>query len=249
MLSVALEKAVRWKIISQNVCALVDPPRIDKPDLMALTVEQVFTLLGQARGHRLEVLLLMAIITGMRRGELLALRWSDIDFELGRLVVLRTVSYIATYGYVEGEPKTKSGKRAIELPGFLLAVLKDYQVEQAARREGVEQWEERGLVFPNQKGGYLHPVHMGEVFRKMLADAGLPAIRFHDLRHSAASILIKANTNSKVIQELMGHSNILVTMDLYGHLFPTLQTGVANTWDDVFKGKGAEEEDEGGEGR
>jgi integrase len=118
VLHLALKNAVRWELVSRNVCDLVTPPRIVSREVVPLSVEQARRLMEHMRGHRLEVLLTTAIVTGMRRGELLALRWSEVDFERGRLVVLRSVDFMAGHGYVEGKPKTAAGKRTIDLPAF-----------------------------------------------------------------------------------------------------------------------------------
>ena len=175
----------------------------------------------------------------MRRGELLALRWSDIDFDRRRLLVLHSVDFLAGYGYVEGKPKTAAGRRVISLPAFLLEMLKHHQVQQLALRKASDHWEDHDLVFPNLRGGYLHPNHLGEKFRRLLMEAGLPHIHFHDLRHSAASILLCMGVNVKVIQELLGHSDISITLRTYSHLLPSMQQEVMQTWNDVF-GEGDE---------
>ena len=240
VLHLALKNAVRWELVSRNVCDLVTPPRIVSREVMPLSVDQARKLMKHIRGHRLEVLLTIAVVTGMRRGELLALRWSDIDFERSRLLILHSVDFIAGYGYVEGKPKTAAGKRAIDLPAFLIEMLKQHRAQQAERREKAEGWEDRDLVFPNLSGGYLHPNHMGESFRGLLKDAGLPPMHFHDLRHSAATILLAQGVNIKVIQELLGHSDIAITLRVYGHLLPSMQGDAVETWEDLFQ-----ENDEG----
>src|SRR6266536_404052 len=166
-------------------------------------------LLESVRKHRLEMLLTMAVVTGMRRGELLALRWSNIDFERRTLLVLHTVDYIPGYEYVETEPKTAAGKRLIRLPSFLIDMLKQHRVQQQKQqlKQGGD-WENRDLMFPD-----LH---------------------FHDLRHSAATILLSMGVNMKVIQELLGHSDISITLGKYSHLLPSMQKEVVDRWDDVF---------------
>src|SRR6266487_4384605 len=178
-------------------------------------------LLESVRKHRLEMLLTMAVVTGMRRGELLALRWSNIDFEHQTLLVLHTVDYIPGYGYVETEPKTKTGKRRISLPSFLIDMLKQHRVQQLEQRLKVgDAWENRDLVFPDLHGGYFNPNYLLRVFKKLLNEAGLPHMPFHDLRHSAATILLSMGVNIKVVQELLGHSNISITLGTYAHLLP-----------------------------
>jgi integrase len=234
VLRVALKKAVRWGIVSRNVCDVVDPPTIVSREAVPLSVEQARILVKHVRGHRLEVLLAMAIVTGMRRGELLALCWSDIDFDRHRLMVSHSVDYVAGYGYVVGKPKTAAGKRWISFPAFLFDMLNQHHVQQLELQGTAKKWEDRGLVFPNLSGGYLHPNHMGEKFRRLLKEAGLPDIHFHDLRHSAATILLCMGVNVKVIQELLGHSDISITLGVYGHLLPSMQQAVVDTWDDVF---------------
>ena len=161
VLHLALKNAVRWELVSKNVCDLVTPPRIVSREVAPLSVEQARRLMKHMRGHRLEVLLTTAIVTGMRRGELLALRWSEVDFERGRLVVLRSVDFVTGHGYVEGKPKTAAGKRVIDLPSFLIDILKQHRAQQEELRAKAEYWESRDLVFPNLSGGYLHPNHMG----------------------------------------------------------------------------------------
>jgi integrase len=172
VLRVALKNAVRWGIVSRNVCDVIDPPVIVSRDAVPLSVEQARVLVGHVRGQRLEVLLALAVVTGMRRGELLALRWSNIDFDRNRLLVLHSVNYMAKHGYVVGEPKTSAGKRWISFPGFLLDMLKRHRTEQLELQKTAKKWQDNDLVFPNLSGGYLHPNHMGEKFRRILKEAG-----------------------------------------------------------------------------
>ncbi len=236
LLHVAFQTAVQWGYVTKNVCDVVDPPKIVSRQGTPLTIEQAKVLLEQVKTHRLEVLLTMAIVTGMRRGELLALRWSAVDLNRRIAIVLATVDYIPKYGYVETEPKTKAGKRPISLPPFLIDMLKDHKENQEERRKKVgETWENRDLVFPDLHGGYFNPRYLEKTFNKIIKTAGLPNIHFHDLRHSAASILLSMGINIKIIQELLGHSNISITLDTYSHLLPSMQDDVVNMWDQLFK--------------
>src|SRR6266487_3255862 len=245
VLHLALDNAVRWNYVARNVCDLVTPPRIVSREATLQTLEQAQTLLSSVREHRLEVLLTMAVVTGMRRGELLALRWSNVDFERQTLLVLHTVDYIPKYGYVETEPKTKAGKRLISLPSFLVDMLKQYRVKQQKQRlEQGENWEGKNLVFTDRRGGYFNPSYLEKLFKKLFAEVGFPDMHFHDLRHSAATILLSMGINMKVIQELLGHSDIAITLGLYSHLLPSMQKEVTDMWDDVF---GCDEEEEHGE--
>ncbi|GHO52906.1 tyrosine-type recombinase/integrase [Ktedonobacter robiniae] len=243
VLHVALENAVRWGLAPKNVCDLVTPPRIVSREVVPLSVEQARWFVDRVKKNRLEVLLVTAVVTGMRRGELLALRWADIDFARRRLLVLHSVDFIAGHGYVEGQPKTVAGRRVISLPSFLVDMLKQHRALQQDARKSIKGWQDRDLVFPNLKGGYLHPAHMGEKFRKILVEAGLPPIHFHDLRHSAASILLCMGVNIKVIQELLGHSDISITLRTYSHLLPSMQQEIVETWNEVFKEDKKEKEE------
>ncbi len=229
----ALDNAVRWSLVSRNVCDLVSPPRIVKPDIAPLTMEQAKNLLEVVRGHRLETLLTMALTTGMRRGELLALRWSDVNFEEGTVLVKHTVDYIARYGYVENEAKTKAGRRMIILPSFVLDMLKQHRVQQLELRLKVgDSWQNLDLVFTGLHGGYFNPRYMPKLFNKVLTEAGLRHIRFHDLRHSTATLLLSMGVNIKMVQEILGHSDIIVTLGTYGHLLPSMHEEAMSKWDD-----------------
>ncbi len=235
VLKLALDNAVRWNYVSKNVCDLVKPPRVVSREVVPLDIEQARMLLESVREHRLEVLLTMAVVTGMRRGELLALTWSNIDFERHSLQVVHTVDYIPKYGYVQTEPKTKAGKRLIRLPAFLMDMLEAHRVQQWEQCSKVgTAWENRDLVFPDLKGGYFNPNYLLRVFKKILENAGVPHMHFHDLRHSAATILLCMGINIKVIQSLLGHSDISITLGLYSHLLPTMQQEVVDKWDDAF---------------
>ena len=246
VLHLALENAVRWSYVSRNVCDLVDPPSIVSREPTPLTLEQAQALLESVREHRLEVLLSVAVVTGMRRGELVALRWSNIDFERNTLLVLHTVDYIPGYGYVETEPKTKAGKRSISLPSFLVGMLKEYRKGILERQLKVGQaWENRDLVFPDLHGGYFNPGYLDKLFKKLLCEAGVSHMHFHDLRHSAATILLAMGVNIKVIQELLGHSDIAITLRVYGHLLPSMQAEAVEKWESVFN---HEDESANGEG-
>jgi integrase len=156
----------------------------------------------------------------------------------GTCTIVATVDYIANYGYVETAPKTKAGKRTICLPMFLIDMLSQHKTKQEAQRQKVgDGWENKDLVFPDLHGGYFKPQYLHHLFTQILNAAGLPPMHFHDLRHSAATILLSLGVNMKVIQETLGHSNVYITLNTYSHLLPSMQQGVANTMNDAFGGK------------
>lgn len=231
----ALENAVRWGLVSRNVCDVVSPPRQTRHEIQPLTIVQAQQLLERAHGHRLEVLLTLAITTGMRRGEIIGLRWSDINFEDQSLYIRRTVDRITRNGYVESEPKTARSRRRIMLPTFVINALQEQRTRQAKTRlKAGKAWHENDLVFCNTHGGFLHPTHLYIAFQQLLKDAGLPPLRFHDLRHSAATILMAMGIHVKIIQELLGHSSAALTLNVYGHVIPSLQKEAMEQWNTLL---------------
>lgn len=231
----ALENAVRWGITSRNVCDFVSPPRLSTHEVQTLTLEQARKLLDTARGHRLEALLTVAITTGMREGELLALKWQDIDLVNKSLQVRRTVSFLARHGYKETEPKTAKGKRKIALSLGVVDVLKQHRIHQAeVRLKAGDIWQPLDLVFCNAHGYYLNTNNLRHQLQKLLSEAGLPSMRFHDLRHSAATIMLGMGTHPKVVQEILGHNDISVTMNVYSHVLPSMQQDTMDRWDKLL---------------
>lgn len=220
----ALEHARRIKLVGTNVSADVDLPRQEQPQIHPLTLEQVQLLLQKVKEHRLEALLVLALATGMRKGEILSLRWSDVDLEKGMLRVCRTLNYMAQYGFVEGEPKTQGSRRTILLPRFVIDILRRHRADQLESRlmAGV-QWVDHDLVFCNKKGGFIVHTTLLYHFSRLLNEAGLPHVRFHDLRHSAATLLLSMGVPVKVVQELLGHSKISMTLNTYTHVLPSMQ--------------------------
>jgi integrase len=231
----ALDNAVKWNILPRNVCDAVTPPRIPHKEKNVLTKQQAHTLLEEVKAHRLEALLTLAITSGMREGELLALHWQDINFEDCSLQVKRAVSYLKGYGYVESEPKTAKGRRMIKLPVFVVGILIRHRAQQEEQRRQVgSAWIEKDLVFTNAQGCFYSASTMRKVFRRFLVSIGLPHMRFHDLRHSAATILLAMKVHPKVVQEILGHSQIAMTLDVYSHALPSMQEDVTKQWDSEF---------------
>lgn len=217
----ALQMAVRWKLIPSNVCDQVTPPSLkDEEEGVALTMEQAITLLKACQGHKLEPLITLVLLTGMRHGEVNALRWDDINFDEGFLLVQRTVGRIPRKGFVERAPKTKKSKREIFLPGLALEALEKQRVIQQAMRERAgERWVDHNLVFPNPRGGFLADNATRRTFYLLLKRAGLPQIRIHDLRHTASTLFqIDLGQPEKLVQELLGHENAEMTRQKYTHV-------------------------------
>jgi integrase len=232
----SLEHAKRIKLIGSNVCDGVELPLSEQHEIQPLTPEQARLLLQKVREHHLEALLTLALTTGIRKGEILALRWRDIDLQKGTLQIRRTLSYMAHYGFKEGEPKTAKSKRKIALPPFVIETLKRHHtVQLEARLQVGEDWVENDLVFSNKRGGFIVPMTLANHFTRLLVEIGLPHIRFHDLRHSAATLLLSMGVPAKVVQEILGHSNFSTTMDIYSHVLPSMQQEAMGKMDDLFR--------------
>jgi integrase len=232
----ALDNAVRWRLVPRNVCDLVSLPRRVKRKPRTLTKEQAVQLLKASQGHPLEPLVVLALTTGMRHGEIAALRWCDINFEARTLEVKHTVTFISGHGYVEGEPKTEKSNRTIVLPRFAVRSLERYRLHQLEMRlKAGSLWLDRDLVFCNAFGGYRNPATTNQAFHRLLARAGLPPMRIHDLRHSAATLLIVVmKMPANLVQELLGHDDIETTLGLYTHPDPEMQRQMMDGLDDLF---------------
>jgi integrase len=238
VLHCALENAVKWNLVTRNVSSLVSPPKRSGYEVHTLSPGEAIHLIEAAKETNLEAIIIMAVTTGIRRGELMALRWSDIDLERGMLHIRRTMYRLSGFGFVENTPKTRTSKRRIILPAVVVEALKEHQQRQIqAQKKAGSKWIDKGLVFPNTHGNFIRPDHMLRKFHQLLDSAKLPYMRFHDLRHSAATILLIKGVHPKVVQDLLGHSTIAMTMDTYSHLLPSMQQDAADSMDDVFRKK------------
>lgn len=218
----ALQDAVNDDVLCRNVADRVEPPRADDPDRRWLVPDEARQFLIAAKGEPLEALYILAITTGMRQAEILGLRWDVVDLEHGVLAVLRTVYSTQTQGIVWGDTKNTRSRRSIALPPLVVDALRRHKERQALVRAAAgKRWQEQNLVFTTSVGGPIcRHNFLQRHFHPFLERAKLPRIRFHDLRHSAASLLGSLSTSPKVVQELLGHSSIQVTMDLYSHVLP-----------------------------
>ncbi len=239
----ALDKARKLRLVGENVSELVDRPRVEDTEINPLSLEQIKALLVVAQGHPMEALLTLALATGMRRGELLGLKWKDIDFEKGTLQVRRIMSRVPSKlkteerkGYVEAATKTKKSRRSIVIVTFALEALRRHQERQQVAKEKASRWVENDLVFRTSVGTPLHPDNNIFVpFKELLKEAMLPNIRFHDLRHSAATLLLSEGVHPKIVQEILGHSNINITLNVYSHVLPGMQQGAMDKMNSAFE--------------
>jgi integrase len=223
VLRAALNKARKLRRVLFNVATLVDVPRQEKPDLNVLDEEQAQHLLRTASGDRLVGLYWIAIGLGLRQGELLRLRWNDIDFDKRTLTVRKS--------------KSPAGERTLALFDTIVMVLLLHQeLQQHERSLQGDNWQDHGLVFPAPSGKPMQPRAVWGHFKKLLKKAGLPDMRFHDLRHSCASILISRGIHMRTVMDIMGHSQISVTMNTYGHISPKTQRSALDDMEDALGG-------------
>lgn len=226
VLQCALGNAVKWGLLARNPTPLASVPRAERYEGPTLTLEQARKLVDAVRGNRMETILTLAILTGMRRGEICALHWADIDFGNKLLYVRRTVYKFARFGTVVNDPKSKSSRRTIMLAEPAIQALQRHRERQEQERlRAGDTWTDQGLVFTTRQGGFVDPGQVWREFQRLLDKLGLLHMRFHGLRHSAATILLAMKVDLKVIQELLGHSSIVITADIYAHLLPSMQRG------------------------
>jgi integrase len=239
LLSQAIDAAVKHGIVKENPCKAVDLPRLSKTKKPALKLDQVQLLIAQARDHWLEPWIAIAAGTGMRLGELSALKWEDIDFEAEIIHVMRSVTHLPGQ-YEVGEPKTEAGVRDIVIPDFVMEELLSLQKEHLRKKgEHGLGWNNLGLVLPHDRnGGYRNPDVVNQAFRRMLERAGLPSMSFHSLRHSAVRIRQALKVPLEVIQKMVGHGSIKVTADTYGDVDIDMQIDATERVNDAWR-KGA----------
>ena len=228
----ALGKAVRWGLVGRNVATLVDPPRVGHKEVRVLSPEEATKLLEAARGEAIEGLVTVAISTGVRLGEALGLQWRDVDLDRRQLRINKSLQRVSGQGQVLMETKTRRSRRILVLPvktAEALRALRDNQ--NRLRRAAGSAWRDKGYVFTSSIGEPLDQRNVSRMFRQVLRKAKLPKMRFHDLRHSCASLLLAQHISPRVVMETLGHSRISVTMDTYTHVMPALMRDAADAMD------------------
>jgi integrase len=233
----ALNQAVADGLIPRNVTEVVKPPQPEKhKEIRSLSPIQARTLLEAAKGDKLEAMYVLATTTGMRQGELLGLRWEDVDLETGIVQIRRTLSTQVGRGFSFSPPKTAKGRRSIKLPKVAKSALKRHchaQLEHKTKLEGL--WEYNGLVFTTGVGTPLGRQELiTRSFKPLLRKARLPDIRFHDLRHTCATLLLGKGVHAKFVQELLGHATISITLDTYSHILPGMGDAAAGAMDETL---------------
>jgi integrase/predicted RNA-binding Zn-ribbon protein involved in translation (DUF1610 family) len=226
----ACRDAVRWGHIPRNPLDVADPPRAQgdgSKEMQTWSAEQLKAFLNTVADERLYGLWHLIAMTGMRRGEAIGLRWSDVDLEASRLAVRRALIPI-NREVVVSEPKTAKGRRLIALDAATIEVLKAQAARQLdEQKEWDEAWVETGLVFTAANGAALDPESVSRYFRLAVKKAMLPTIRLHDLRHTHATLALQAGIHPKVVSERLGHATVSITLDTYSHAIPAMQEEAA----------------------
>ncbi len=227
----ALEQAQSDGLVPRNVAKGIKAPRPKKKEIRPLTPEQARTFLEAARGERFEALFVVAVHCGLRAGELLGLKWDDVDLEAGALRVRRTLSETGD-GPIFEPPKNGKG-RNVPLTNTAVQALRDHLARQMQEIGG--GYEDRGLVFASQTGNTMSASNLvNRNFKPLLKRARLPVIRLHDLRHTCATLLLVKGVHPKYVQELLGHANISITLDTYSHVIPGMGNQTVMAMEEVF---------------
>jgi len=235
ILSKALDYAVKMGLVVRNVAKVVDPPRVAKVAMRTLSTEEATRFLDVARETDYFVYFSTLLYTGLRRGELLALRWRNLDLDSGALSVVETAYKLGNGEYRIKEPKTPHSRRTVALPSSLVELFKVYRWDQELVRAQLEiGLEADDFVFARPDGSPINPNAVTLAFRRIIKRAGLKDIRIHDLRHTHATLMLKAGVHPKVVSERLGHASIGITLDIYSHVMPGMQESAAEKFDRLF---------------
>jgi integrase len=231
----ALAQAVRWSLIPRNVTEVVKAPTPTPKEMRPLSAQEARKLLEAAKDDRLETLYVLAVTTGMRQGELLGLKWSDVDLENASVSIRRTLTRDGGRVAI-GEPKTKKSRRTIRLTPQAVEALRRHLTRQMEDIERLgDLYRDHGFVFTTDAGGLINPSNLRQrSLAPLLKKAGLPHIRFHDLRHTCATLLLLKGVHPKFVQELLGHATIAITLDTYSHVLPGMGDQTALAMEDVL---------------
>lgn len=223
----ALRDAVRWQLVARNVASAADPPKAPRPRMKVWTPSELQTFLSATKTDRSYTLWLFYVLTGVRRGEALALQWSDVDLGAATTTIRRSLVPV-DHRLVFGEPKTDKGRRRISLDSQLVAALRAHRRDQAKERLLVgSAFDDQDLVFCHPDGSPLRPEQVSRWFSSLARRAGVPHVRLHDLRHLHATLALSAGVAPRVLADRLGHSSTAMTTDIYQHVLPDLDRDAA----------------------
>jgi integrase len=211
----ALHQAIKWQILGRNVADAVEPPRPERKEMCALDEAETAKLLEAAQGSRMYTPILVAVTTGLRRGELLGLRWQDVELDTEILAVRQSIEQTRS-GLRFKTPKTQKGQRAVALPSITVETLRRHRTEQNKERLLLgPRYADQGLVFSMPDGTPWEPDAFTDAYRVIARQSGLPQVRFHDLRHTHATQLLRQGIHPKVVSERLGHATVAITLDIF----------------------------------
>jgi integrase len=237
----ALGQAVKWGLTVRNPSEAVDRPRPARIEMSTLSVDELMRLFEAARGTRMYAVFVLLGTTGMRLGEALGLKWDDIDLPGRRLVIRRALQRHAGVGLRFVEPKTSRSRRTVHLTELAVDALVAHKAHtELLRQVARDRWRESGLVFTSTVGDGMEAGVVNDNLRRLLAKAGLPHIRVHDLRHTVATILLQGGAHPKLVQDLLGHSTVTLTLDTYSHVTPALHLEATRRLDEVMNARKAD---------
>jgi integrase len=226
----SLGSAVRWGLLPSNPAAAAQPPRPRRAELVAIDPDLMARILESAAGTPMEVPVAIALATGMRRGEILGLQWSDLNEDLTIAHVRRSLQPVGGLSFQE--PKSSRSRRTVALPAFLRPYLERQRKDQEARRaRNPGRWKDTGLVVDAGGGSPVHPDTLSSGWIRLVRQAGLPHLRFHDLRHGHATLMLLQGVHPKIVSERLGHASIGITLDIYSHVLPSMQSEAADAFD------------------
>jgi integrase len=237
VLRCALGQALKWNLVVRNVATLVDPPRYKKPEVVPFTFEQVHTFLDSIKGDRLETVFRVALSLELREGEILGLRWQDVDLQSNILRVTVALQRIE-HKLQLVDLKTDRSRRTLPIPETTANALRAHRIKQLEEKMlAGDRWKETGLVFTTSIGSPLYARNVLRSFHRVLKKAGIPRQGFHNLRHSCASLLLSQNVPPRTLMDILGHNNISLTMNTYAHVIPGMLRDAANLMDSVLAGR------------
>ena len=235
VLKEALRHAVGWQLLERSPADAVSAPRPERVEMRALDADEVERLVNACEDDDLRRLVFVAVSTGLRLGELLGLRWVDLDLEAGTAAVRRTSQYLGPDGVKLRAPKTARSRRTISLSPSTVVVLREHRVAQNERRLRMgPSYGDQGVVFAGHDGRLVAPYSASAEFRKVVRRLGLTGFRFHDLRHTSATLALQAGVPAKVVSERLGHASVAFTLDTYAHVLPDQQRQAADLMDSLL---------------
>jgi integrase len=224
-----------WRLTQYNPAALVPAPRPARHPVPVISPDAAGQVLAAVRSHRLEALVSVALAVGLRQGEALGLKWEDVDFEAGQLRVRHSLRRVSKQGLQLTETETPRSRRMVALPASIVGALRSHKARQSEERLlAGESWTETGFVFTSEIGTAMDGTNATKRFQRLLFSAGLPRLRFHDLRHGCASLLLAQGVHPRVVMETLGHSQISLTMNTYSHVIPALQREAADRMEQLL---------------